>query len=113
MLYMNRVRRAFAAGRPSFGVYARVPSPAMIELLAFAGLDFARIDLIENHIGPGVLKAMIRAAHAAGITPFVRVPRVDAEAIRAVLDMGALGVIVPEVAGAGDVEAAVRAAKMA
>ena len=111
-LQINRVRKAFLEGRPSFGVYARLPSPAMMELLAFAGLDFVRIDLTQNDIGLETLRSMTRAAHASGITPFVRVPRVDAETICAVLDVGVLGVIVPEVTGAADVEIAARAAKL-
>ncbi|HLY22735.1 MAG TPA: aldolase/citrate lyase family protein [bacterium] len=112
MLKPNRVRAAFREGRPSFGVYARIPSTATIELLAHAGLDFVRIDLLENHIGPEMLRAMIQTAHAEGITPFVRVPAVDPQAIRMVLDLGASGVIVPEVESAADVAAAVRAAKL-
>ena len=112
MLSPNRVRVAYREGRPSFGVYARIPSTATIELLAHAGLDFVRIDLLENHIGPETVRAMIQAAHAAGITPFVRVPAVDPQAIRTALDLGALGIIVPEVESAADVAVAVRAAKL-
>jgi len=112
MLHVNRVRQAYVEGRPSFGVYARIPSPATITLLAAAGLDFVRIDMIENHFSPDVLKAMIHAAHADGITPFVRVPRLDPDAIRAVLDLGALGVVVPEIQSAADLAVAVGAAKL-
>jgi len=112
MLAVNRVRQAYREGRPSFGVYARIPSPATIALLAFAGLDFVRIDLVENHLSLEQIQTMIRAARGEGITPFVRVPRLDPEAIRAVLDMGALGVVVPEVESPADVEAAVRACKL-
>jgi 2-keto-3-deoxy-L-rhamnonate aldolase RhmA len=112
MLRPNRVRVAYRENRPSFGVYARIPSPATIQLLADAGLDFVRIDEVENHIGPETVRAMIQAAHAAGITPFVRVSSPDPQAIRTALDLGALGVIVPEVESAEDVAAAVRAAKL-
>jgi len=112
MLHMNRVRQAYVEGRPSFGVYARIPSPSTITLLAAAGLDFVRIDMIENHFSPDVLRAMIDAAHAGGITPFVRVPRLDADAIRAALDLGALGVVVPEIESAADLAVAVGAAKL-
>jgi 2-keto-3-deoxy-L-rhamnonate aldolase RhmA len=109
---VNRVRLAHREGRPSFGVYARIPSPETIALLAFAGLDFVRIDMIENHMSPDVHKELIRAARAEGITPFVRVPRLGADTIRAVLDMGALGIVVPEVESAADVDIAVAATKL-
>jgi 2-keto-3-deoxy-L-rhamnonate aldolase RhmA len=112
VLRPNRVRVAYQEGRPSFGVYARIPSTATIELLAHAGLDFVRIDLLENHIGPETLRTLIQAADAAGITPFVRVPAVDPQAIRVALDLGASGIIVPEVETAADVMTAVHAAKL-
>jgi len=112
MLHANRVRLAYVEGRPSFGVYARIPTPATIGLLGAAGLDFVRIDMVENHFGPDTLTAMIQAAHASGITPFVRVPRLDRDLIRAALDMGALGVVVPEIESAEDLDVAVRASKL-
>jgi 2-keto-3-deoxy-L-rhamnonate aldolase RhmA len=112
VLHVNRVRQAYVEGRASFGVYARIPSPATIALLAAAGLDFVRIDMVENHVSPDTLRAMIQAAHASGITPFVRVPQLDTAIIRAVLDMGALGVVIPEIESAADVAVAVQAAKL-
>jgi 4-hydroxy-2-oxoheptanedioate aldolase len=85
----------------------------MIEFLAFSGLDYVRIDLTGGTMNPETVRNLIRTAHAAGITPFVRVERLDPVQIQTVLGMGALGVVVPEVTGRADVEAAVRAAKMA
>jgi 4-hydroxy-2-oxoheptanedioate aldolase len=108
----NRVREAHRAGRPSFGVYARVPSPTIVQLLAFAGLDYVRIDMSAGELTIDTVREMIRAAHAGGITPFVRVPRLDPDIIGIVLGLGALGIVVPEVQGARDVSLAVRAAKM-
>jgi 4-hydroxy-2-oxoheptanedioate aldolase len=112
MLHANRVRQAYVEGRPSFGVYARIPAPAAISALGATGLDFVRIDMVENHVSADVLSAMIYAAHASGVTPFVRVPRLDTDLIRAALDMGALGVIVPEIEGAADLAVAVKASKL-
>jgi 4-hydroxy-2-oxoheptanedioate aldolase len=108
----NRMREAAGAGRPSFGTYVKTPSPMMVEMLGHAGLDFIRIDLNAGHFDTGTLENMIRTAHAVGITPVVRVERNDALHIQAVLDMGALGIIVPEVQGRADVEAAIRAVKL-
>jgi len=49
---------------------------------------------------------------AESVTPFVRVRRLEPEAIRVVLDMRALGVVVPEVESPADVEAAVWPSKL-
>jgi 2-keto-3-deoxy-L-rhamnonate aldolase RhmA len=109
---VNRVRQAHRERRPSFGLYARIPSPMMMELLADAGLDFVRIDMSQDDLGIETVRDMIRAAHSAGITPFVRVPHLDPHLIGVILGMGALGIVVPEIQGHEDIEAAVRAAKM-
>lgn len=113
-MIINRVRQAYREGRPSFGTYVSTPSPHVVEMLGFAGLDFVRIDLDGAAIDLETVQAMIRTAHAVGVTPFVRVPLDVAYSewhIQAVLQMGALGIIVPRVTGRADVEAAVRAAK--
>jgi len=111
---INRIRLAYEEGRPSFGTYVGTPSPRVVELLGFTGLDFVRIDLDGAAMNIETVQDMIRAAHAVGVTPIVRVP-VDVSFgewyIHTVLQMGALGVIVPRVTGRADAEAAVRAAK--
>lgn len=112
MLPTNRVRQAYRDKRPSFGVYLRDPSPLMIEFLASSGLDYVRIDLTGGTMNPETVRDLIRTAHAAQITPFVRVERLDPAQIQTVLGMGALGVVVPEVTGRADVETAIRAAKL-
>jgi len=108
----NRIREAYKRGQPAFGTYVKTPSPMIIELLAYAGLDFVRVDLNAGHFNPETVENMIRTANAVGITPIVRVERNDPLQIQAVIDMGALGIIVPEVTGRDDVAAAVRAAKL-
>lgn len=110
----NRVLQAYKEGRPSFGIYVMIPSPALVELLGFSGLDFIRIDLHDSSIDIQTLREMILIAHASGITPFVRIPGWDAKGewyCRTVLNMGAMGIIVPRVTGPEVVEAAVRATK--
>jgi 4-hydroxy-2-oxoheptanedioate aldolase len=111
-LHSNRIREAHKRGEPAFGTYVKTPSPMMIELLAYGGFDFVRVDLNAGHMNTETVENMIRTAHSVGITPIVRVERNDPLQIQAVIDMGALGIIVPEVTGRDDVAAAVRAAKL-
>ena len=107
----NRVRLAYKEGRPAFGLYVMTAAPRMIELMGFAGMDFVRIDMEGGHLNIETVEDMIRTAHAVGVTPFVRVQGPHEWQIKAVLKMGALGVIIPKVSGVDDVQAAVRAAK--
>lgn len=109
----NLVRQAYDNGTPSFGIYVSTPCPQLVEMLGAAGFDFVRIDMEGGLLNIETVVDMIRAAHAVGITPFVRVQGPDEWQIRAVLKAGALGIIIPKVSGPDDVKAAVRAAKPA
>lgn len=111
-LIRNRVLEAFKEQRVAFGVYLATGSPHVIELLAFAGLDYVRIDLEGSFPNPETIRHLIHTAHAVGITPFVRVPKpMDAQFVGQIINMGALGIIIPRVDEPAEAEAAVRAVK--
>lgn len=42
---LNRIRAELAAGRPTFGLIATVPSVQTVQILASAGVDWLLIDL--------------------------------------------------------------------
>lgn len=111
MLIKNKVKRALIEGDdPIFGVYIETPSPSIVEIIGLAGFDFIRIDC---HHGPANLESvenMIRAAELTDTTAFVRVAN-DKQQILSVLDMGAQGIIVPDVETAKEAKAAVIATK--
>lgn len=113
-MYMrtNVVRQAYKEGRPCFGCYIRTPAPRMVEMLAFAGMDFIRVDMDGVGINLETVENMIRTAHAVGVTPFVRLPSNDEAIIHAVLKMGAMGLIIPRVRTVEDVQKAIDAAKL-
>jgi 2-keto-3-deoxy-L-rhamnonate aldolase RhmA len=112
----NRVVEAAKEGRPSFGVYVFSGSPKMIEILGFAGLDYVRIDMESTFSNPETVHQMIQTAHAVGITPFVRIPeaidgQIDENLIHRVLNMGALGIVLPRARTPEQVTQAVQAVK--
>jgi len=84
-------------------------NPMLVEVMAAAGLDFAIIDLEHSPIDLGTAAHVVRAADAAGLTPFVRVPEVDAGLIKKMLNVGARGIVIPH-ADAAACEAAIAAA---
>lgn len=110
-MYVNRVRQAQREGRTSYGAYVMTLSPIMVEMMGCAGLDFVRIDLAEAPMNVETVHTMIRAAHAVGVTPFVRVPPHDERLISLALGMGALGIQITRVRSAADAAEAVRAVK--
>jgi 4-hydroxy-2-oxoheptanedioate aldolase len=93
-------------GDPIVAAFSLIASPVVAELLARAGFDAIVFDTEHGPLGPEALNVLIPAARAAGIAPIVRVRQNDPTLIGAALDVGAAGVLVPQV---GSAEAAVAA----
>ena len=108
----NRVRRKLEQGKNLLGMMHFTGSPMLIEVMASAGMDFVNIDMEHSPIDSGLAAHLVRAADAAEIAPFVRVPSVDPGLIMKMLNLGAQGIIIPH-ATRVDCEAAVSAARYA
>ena len=91
------------------GTFVELPSPQLVELLGLAGFDFAIIDTEHGSIGLERTEELIRAASSTGISPMVRVSTCEEVTIRRPLDMGAVGLHVPQVSSADMAQLAVRA----
>lgn len=107
----NKMKKMLQAGKPAMGCSVMVPSPQVVEIIAYAGFDWVLIDMEHGTIGIEGAELMVMAADASGITPIVRPPSNRKEDISAVMDRGAHGVQVPHVNTAGQARDAVRAVK--
>jgi len=105
-------RAQLEAGKTVTGLILFTGSPMIVELAAAAGTDFVIIDMEHSALDLEPCAHLIRAADAAGITPFVRVPEVDAALIKKLLNMGAAGIVVPH-ANRDNCAAALRAVRYA
>lgn len=101
----DRLRPLFAGDRPLRGIFIGLPSPALVEMCAFAGFDFVIIDNEHGSAGFETTEHMLRAARASGIAPIVRCRAYD---VPRILDMGASGVQVPMVSSVAQAEDLVR-----
>ncbi|MGQ0663050.1 MAG: HpcH/HpaI aldolase family protein [Pseudomonadota bacterium] len=108
----NQVRRRLEDGQRVLGMMHFTASPMIVEVMARGGLDFAIVDMEHSPTDLGVAAHIIRAADAACIAPFVRVPEVDAGLIKKVLNLGAQGIVIPHATRAS-CEAAVQAVRYA
>jgi len=90
----TRLPALLRGGRALLGTFLGIPSPALVEICAHAGLDFVIIDNEHGPAGIESTEAMLRAARASGIIPVVRT--YEPEILR-VLDAGASAVQVPQV----------------
>lgn len=93
------------------GTFVKTDSPQIIELLGTTRLDFAVIDAEHAPFDRVTLDRMLLAGRAADLPLLVRVPDSEAATIQSVLDMGAAGILVPQVDSADQARLLVSRAK--
>lgn len=87
------------------GIFNPIPSPAIIEMVAYAGFDFVIIDNEHGNASFETTENMLRAARASGIPAIVRCLPHD---IARTLDSGASAVQIPMVNTAQEARELVR-----
>lgn len=109
----NPVKQRLKNGENVIGTLVRSHDPAVVEVLGYAGFDFIAIDTEHMTMNDESLVDLVRAADLAGLPAIMRVrTKTPGEILRA-LDMGARGIIVPQIESAEEAREAVRAAKFA
>lgn len=108
---VNRVKAQLAAGEPSFGVIVTVPSVAVVQSLASAGVDWLILDMEHGALGTEMLHAMIAATAGTNTVPLVRLPWTHSWQAKLPLDLGASGVVFPMICSKQDAEHAVRSVR--
>jgi 2-keto-3-deoxy-L-rhamnonate aldolase RhmA len=94
----NPVREKLKTGGTVFGSMAfEFFTPGLSVALAQAGADFVLLDTEHSGVGIETIKVQIAAARGAGIVPMVRVPGTHYHLIAPMLDVGAMGIMVPMV----------------
>lgn len=114
MTVPTRIADAYDAGRPAIGARCVTRTPALIQVYADLGFDFAWIDLEHAGVSPrdaDAIGSLVWAAEAAGIELLVRLPSGEPDVIRKVLDAGVRTVLIPRVETAQEVRRAVEAAR--
>jgi 4-hydroxy-2-oxoheptanedioate aldolase len=107
----NLVRQKLQAGEVVIGCFVGFPSPEVVELCGHSGYDFVLIDAEHGAITPASAYHMVLAAEASGTVPLIRVPHNEPSIILRYLDIGAAGVMVPQVNSAAEARAVVEAVK--
>lgn len=102
-------RRRVLAREWLCGTFLNLGSPMTVEIAGLAGFDWV---LIDHEHGPGGEDTLLHQLHAASATPAIPIVRIalnEVPRFKRVLDMGALGVMVPYVNTAAEARAAVAA----
>lgn len=93
----NKVKLAWAEGRPVVNGWLSVGNPFTAEIMAAAGFDSLTIDLQHGFLDYSEARMMLQAIRASGVTPIARAPWREPGVIMKLLDAGAYGIICPMV----------------
>lgn len=93
------------------GTFVQIPSPAIVELAGYAGFDFVIIDFEHGPLGIETATNMVRAANACDTSPVIRVAKNDPFLIGQALDIGAEGIMVPQITNRDAAVAAIKATR--
>ena len=107
----NKLRKALLQNELSFGTWIQIGHPAVAEILAREGYDWICVDLEHGSIDINTLTDLFRAIEANDATPVARLPMNDPIWIRRSLDAGAMGLIIPMINSADELESAILYAK--
>jgi 4-hydroxy-2-oxoheptanedioate aldolase len=107
------LRRRWAAGEPCHGLWSMLPGAVTGEVLARTGADFVVVDLQHGGTAEAELPGVTAAITAAGAVPLVRARSSAFADVGRPLDLGARGVIVPNVRDADHAREVVAATRYA
>ena len=105
---MTELRTRIHSGETLIGAFADLGSPLSVELLGRAGFDWTVIDLEHGAATEADLLALLYAAETTPMTPIVRVPSAERLRVGRALDLGAAGIMLPQLQSAAEVRDAVR-----
>jgi 2-keto-3-deoxy-L-rhamnonate aldolase RhmA len=109
----NKLIQAIANKQTVYGLWGRIPSLMVSEILSQTGVDFVAADMEHGAIDIADLRTMVPVYKAAGITILLRIDSPGASYISKALDLGIDGIIVPQVRTALEAKQAVSASKFA
>jgi 2-keto-3-deoxy-L-rhamnonate aldolase RhmA len=108
----NPVKSLWRAGQPAFGTWATVVHhPRFMKLLAVAGLDFVIIEMEHSDFTIGEVGTLSLIAREAGIVPIVRPAGLAPHDYTRPLDAGAMGLLLPMIDSAEQLEAILKVTK--
>lgn len=104
MEFRNKLREKMEKGEKTLGTFHELGSQAAVELLGYHGMDYVLIDTEHGPFDVETTSGLIRAANLAGTTPLVRVKDGERNSILKMLDVGAMGLIIPNIQSVDEVK---------
>ena len=104
---MNWIDRNRLASEVLAGTFLNLGSSVAVEIAVAAGFDWVLLDLEHGSGSWAELRSQLLATRGSTAAPIVRIPSVDADMVKFVMDSGAAGVMFPYVPDAAEASRAV------
>ena len=95
MTDQKALRTRLKDGETVFGMFYKLNSPLVTEIMGWSGLDFIVVDCEHSAIGYESVEDIVRTGENVGLSTIIRVPSASEEHIFHALDCGATGVQIP------------------
>jgi 2-keto-3-deoxy-L-rhamnonate aldolase RhmA len=103
----NSIKNQLKNNEAVHGCWLNMGSPISSEIISSAGFDWVLIDL-EHGVGsePSLIY-QLQALEGSGTTPFVRTESLEIARVKRLLDMGAIGIMFPQIQNAEEAAIAI------
>lgn len=108
---LNNFKNKLKEGKHVIGPFMKTLDPAFVEVAGYSGFDFVILDMEHGPAGFPELQNLIRAALLTNIIPIVRTSDSTEISIAKPLDLGALGVQIPQVTSSKMAKDCIKAAR--
>lgn len=98
-------------GQAVIGPFMKTGDPAFVEAAGWSGFDYCILDTEHGPVSIESMQNNVRAAMLSGMLPIIRVAGIGEEPIGKALDIGAMGIQVPQITCADDARRVVEYAK--
>lgn len=93
----NKLKEKMLRGEKTLGTFHELGSASVIECIGYAGFDYVVIDSEHGPFETETALNYIRAARSVDLVPLVRVKDSSRGSILKMLDVGAMGLIIPNI----------------
>jgi len=108
----NTIKSQLAAGKVPVGTFLfEFNTPGIARIVAEAGADFVVFDMEHTGWSVETIRTLLATSRCTALVPIVRVPATEYDFIARVLDVGAMGIMVPMVESAEQARTIVASAK--
>ena len=93
----NKVLEITNNGGVALGVQSYLPYPVMMDIYGFAKFDYVMMDMEHTRVDLSAMENVVRACDCSDMTVVFRVGSLEPSIIRACVEVGGKGVVVPHI----------------